>query len=101
MEHTQRPLPGRGAARGATRRTAGQGAARHGAAQPTWGVGDGGVEAAEVDEGVRAEEEVGDDGGDSVELRWQEEEDSELSAAPTETGGRQRAGGRRGSSAYR
>lgn len=37
-------------------------------AQPTWGVGDGGVEAAEVDEGVGAEEEVGDDGGDGVEL---------------------------------
>lgn len=35
---------------------------------PTWGVGDRGVEAAEVDEGVGAEEEVGDDGGDGVEL---------------------------------
>lgn len=37
-------------------------------AQPTWGVGDGGVEAAEVDEGIGAEEEVGDDGGNGIEL---------------------------------
>lgn len=34
----------------------------------TWGVGDGGMETAEVDEGVGAQEEVGDDGGDGVKL---------------------------------
>ena len=35
----------------------------------TWRVGDGGVEAAEVNESVGAEEEVGDDGRDRVQLR--------------------------------
>lgn len=34
----------------------------------TWGVGDGGMEAAEVDESVGAQEEVRDDGSDGVEL---------------------------------
>lgn len=61
--------------------------ARHSVAQPTWRVGDGGVKAAEVDEGVGAEEEVGDDGGNGVELSCgeeEEEEESELSAAGTE-----------------
>lgn len=33
-------------------------------------VGDGGMEAAEVDEGVGAEEEVGNDGSDGVELSF-------------------------------
>lgn len=37
-------------------------------------VGDGSVEAAEVDEGVGAQEEVGDDGGDCVELRFRDAE---------------------------
>lgn len=35
-------------------------------------VGDGSVEAAEVDEGVGAQEEVGDDGGDGVELSFRD-----------------------------
>jgi len=48
------------------------------------------VEAAEVDEGVGAEEEVGDDGGDGVELGCEEEE-GELSAAGTKPPGWRRA----------
>lgn len=40
----------------------------------TWRVGDGGVEAAEVDQGVGAEEEVGDDGSDGVQLGWWRDE---------------------------
>lgn len=35
-------------------------------------VGDGGVETAEVDEGVGAQEEVGDDGGNGVELSFKD-----------------------------
>lgn len=35
-------------------------------------IGDGGVEAAEVDEGVGAQEEIGDDGGDGVELSFRD-----------------------------
>lgn len=35
-------------------------------------VGDGGVKAAEVDEAVGTEEEVGDDGSDGVQLRWED-----------------------------
>lgn len=73
--------------------------ARRGAAQPTWGVGDGGVEAAEVDEGVGAEEEVGDDGGNGVELGCGEEE-SDLSAAGTEPPGWHQEGAR-AASTYR
>lgn len=41
------------------------------------------MEAAEVDEGVGAEEEVGDDGGDGIELGCGEEEESELSVVGT------------------
>ncbi len=36
--------------------------------QLTWRVSDGGMEAAEVDEGVGAEEKVGDDGSNGVQL---------------------------------
>ena len=39
----------------------------------TWWVGDWGVEAAEVDQSVGAEEEVGDDGSDGVQLSWSRE----------------------------
>lgn len=35
-------------------------------------VGDGGMEAAEVDEGVGAQEEVGDDGGNGIELSFRD-----------------------------
>lgn len=72
------------------------GTAWHGTAQPTWGVGDGGVEAAEVDEGVGAEEEVGDDGGDGVELGCgeEEEEESELVVGTKSPGWRRAPGGR-------
>lgn len=35
-------------------------------------VGDRGVEAAEVDEGVGAQEEVGDDGGNGIELSFRD-----------------------------
>lgn len=61
--------------------------AQCGMAQPTWGVGDGGVEAAEVDESIGAEEEVGDDGGDGVELGCGEDE-GEMLVAGTEAPGR-------------
>lgn len=38
--------------------------------QLTWWVSDGGMEAAEVDEGVGTEEKVGDDGSNGVQLSW-------------------------------
>lgn len=54
----------------------------------TRGVGDGGMEAAEVDEGVGAQEEVGDDWGDGVELSFRdprERGDSLLGTSITES----------------
>ena len=72
---------------------------------------DGGVEAAEVDEGVGAQEEVGDDGGNGVELSFRdprERGDSLLGSSITECpepslsgyGNARRATGAQGVSAF-